>query len=250
MLKKIWLYSFFLIIPLYTIAETKESYLYKKGLSYLIPNLINDSDPSMFENVSFIGMTEQDMWDPKVLKKKKRNTYHFKSFYSNGHTMDVYVSDHIKSKDSAQHEAQKYSLIYGRLHTLLIKETIYLHLQNFDGNLSANPKKHGVNIFLNRAEKHIKNDCLEEILMHEACHAAIDYKHKNLTEWKAAQLQDHIFINKYGFDNPEREDLATTIIAWYAVDKVPNRIPKEMLKEIKDAIPSRLNYFRNKIFIN
>ena len=83
---------------------------------------------------------------------------------------------------------------------------------------------------------------LEETLLHEASHTSLgDY---NLSpEWKAAQQADNTFISVYARDKSEREDVAESYVAYFAIRYRAARISKTDADKIVQAIPNRIAFF-------
>ena len=84
---------------------------------------------------------------------------------------------------------------------------------------------------------------LEEILVHEAAHANYGAAHDMAPAWQAAQADDPTFISLYAHDNPNREDVAETLLMWYAVRYRNDRLDAATIAATEAAIPNRLAYF-------
>ena len=52
-----------------------------------------------------------------------------------------------------------------------------------------------------------------------------------------------MFISTYARDNPQREDIAESVLPWLAVRYRPERISSTLAAIIVQAIPNRLAYF-------
>ena len=55
--------------------------------------------------------------------------------------------------------------------------------------------------------------------------------------------QDQMFISSYARDNRWDEDVAESVVPWFAVRYSSDRVPQEILDKIIEAIPHRLQYF-------
>ena len=84
---------------------------------------------------------------------------------------------------------------------------------------------------------------LEEVLFHEAAHVSLDPEHAGAPGWRAAQQADGGFVSAYARDNPDREDVAESILPYFAVRFRPESLSPEQRRAIDDAIPARLEYF-------
>ena len=84
---------------------------------------------------------------------------------------------------------------------------------------------------------------MEEILVHEAAHSALDIAHKDSPGWRAAQAADGVFISEYARDHPDREDIAESFLPYLAVRYRPERLTDAERAVILTTIPNRLIYF-------
>ena len=64
----------------------------------------------------------------------------------------------------------------------------------------------------------------EEVMFHEAAHTSLDVAHANAPGWREAQRADGGFISTYARDNPDREDIAESILPYFAVRVHTGRI--------------------------
>jgi len=83
---------------------------------------------------------------------------------------------------------------------------------------------------------------LEEVLFHEATHTSFDAEHANSAGWLAAQDADPNFISSYARDNPTREDVAESLLPWFALRHAGGLFPFQ-ITSIQATIPNRLAYF-------
>lgn len=82
------------------------------------------------------------------------------------------------------------------------------------------------------------------VMMHEAGH--VSYQHLLRTaEYRACQADDPKWISMYARDNPQREDIAETIVAWFMVRHRQDYMSQDQIDKIKNGIPSRLTWFDN-----
>ena len=88
-----------------------------------------------------------------------------------------------------------------------------------------------------------RNGFIEEILVHEAAHAALDEEHADASGWRLAQAADLTFVSTYAMEHPDREDIAETFPAWMAIRYLGDRIPTNMTNAIRNSIPYRLPVF-------
>ena len=79
--------------------------------------------------------------------------------------------------------------------------------------------------------------------LHEGGHISLDLAHVNSAGWRAAQEADGVFISDYARDFPEGEDIAESILPYFAVRYRPERLTEADRSAILAAIPNRLVYF-------
>ena len=94
----------------------------------------------------------------------------------------------------------------------------------------------------------IRGRFLEEVFLHEAAHVSLDPAHKDSPGWIAAQEADGVFISDYARAHPDREDIAESILMYFAVRYHPRRLSPEDRWAILTAIPNRLAYFEEQGF--
>ena len=138
----------------------------------------------------------------------------------------------------------------GRLPRVLLSNAKEVEIQSESTNpYSATANATGIfhiNTYL--AEHRLSRGLLEETLIHEGGHVSLDLDHARSPRWRAAQRADGVFINNYARDFPEREDVAESILAYFAVMYRSERISTEDRNTILDAIPNRFAYFDEQRF--
>ena len=78
----------------------------------------------------------------------------------------------------------------------------------------------------------------------------MDGDHAAAPGWLAAQqADDGVFISAYARDFPAREDIAESILPYFAVRKRPEPLSPADRSAILTAIPNRLEYFDRQRFI-
>ena len=101
----------------------------------------------------------------------------------------------------------------------------------------------GVLIHTDQGKGYVADGFMEEVLVHEAAHSALDIAHKDSPGWRAAQAADGVFISDYARDHPAREDIAESFLPYLAVRYRPERLTDAERAAILTAIPNRLIYF-------
>jgi len=91
-------------------------------------------------------------------------------------------------------------------------------------------------------------DTTHAVMLHEACHVYIDQKYSDDQDWLDAQKNDGgKFISTYAKENPQREDLAESFTAYFAIRYRKVRISlnpfSNVFNTVIKTIPNRINFF-------
>lgn len=96
------------------------------------------------------------------------------------------------------------------------------------------------------ADEH--TEFLEEIFVHEAAHASLDWIFDGAVDqsaWNAVAAADGRFVSKYVADFPDREDVAESYGAFLITEAAKaNKALRTKAKRIRVATPNRLSFFR------
>lgn len=68
-------------------------------------------------------------------------------------------------------------------------------------------------------------------------------------KWICAQNDDGKYISDYARGNPEREDVAESVVAWLVVRYRSSRNKQADIEKIKGTIPNRITYFDQNLSI-
>ena len=79
---------------------------------------------------------------------------------------------------------------------------------------------------------------------------SLDARHANAPGWTTAPTADGVFVSTYARDNPGREDVAESILPYWAVRRRSARLGESDRTAILAAIPNRLDYFDRQGFVN
>lgn len=216
--------------------ESKPPY---SGTIFLYPDLIKEDDPNAFQELKFLERTERAMFDRRVNRHQTSPVFLFEATFRDLDSIEVAVNREFETVEEATEQARRYTEAFGRLPAFLRTEIKALHIQ-------AGTKPFGggsrVLIHTGQGERYSKDNILEETLAHEAAHA-LDRKHARNSDWQAAQKKDGNFISTYARDNPQREDIAESVVPFIAVRYRSDRVSEEQLKVIQRIMPARIAYF-------
>ena len=211
------------------------------GTIFIDPDIITESDPSTFQELSFAGQGSRTMYDRRVNGWITVDAYLFNASFDDGLALEVQVNPEFGGEEQAWAEAEKYAIVIGRLPAALREdvETVSIHqgTQPFGGG------NNNLLIHVGQAENYSADGILEETLVHEASHTSLDAAHASSPGWRAAQSADPTFISTYARDNPTREDIAESFLPYLAVRYRSDRIPASLRNTILQTMPNRIAYF-------
>ena len=208
-----------------------------------------DYPPTRFKALTYARQETCKMFDRRIPDFITVNAYLFNAEYSddlnvNGSkevrsNIEVQVNPEFESIKATEY-AEKYAKVIGRLPKALRRyvQTVWIH----KGDKPFGGGNNNLLIHVGQGKEYIKQGILEEILIHEACHTSLDY-YAYYDDWKSAQNKDNNYISTYARDNAEREDIAESFLAYFAVTYRKDRITQETYCTIKKIIPNRINFF-------
>lgn len=232
------------------IFAQSNGYIYLEGtaISDKFKDVIVSTDPTVFSNVSYVTVKKAEMWDRDANDNKgawiKPDSWIFKLNYQDGITSEIRIRQKDFNKAKATQLAKKYGRKMGQLPANLREGVDYINIYKSDALFGGNNYKRSIDITIGRTSMGYENrGIMEEILFHEATHAALDYLYR--TNWKASRDKDSKYVSKYAFDNPNREDISESFLIYAALRYRPNRVANNELKKIKQLIPNRITYYKN-----
>lgn len=208
------------------------------GTIFVSNNILTQDDPSVFGDIDYVGTGTRTMYDRRS-GWVTLQPYLFMASYNDGLAIEFQINPEF-TLEEAHELSSKYALEIGRLpHSLRVDvETSWIH----KGNEAYGGGNKNLLIHTGRTAEYEADGILLETLIHEGTHTSIDEYHKDQQAWKDAQTADNLFISQYAQDNPEREDLAETLLLWYALRYQKDRISQGLQDTIKAAIPNRIKY--------
>lgn len=211
------------------------------GTIFISPNIITDSDPSAFRDLTYMGQDMRTMFDRRVKDWIVVNAYLFQVSFNDGLSTEIQVNPEFGSSLVALAEAQKYAVVIGRLPTILRSnvQTVWIH----QGNEAFGGGNNNLLIYTGRAESFEADGILEETLVHEAAHTSLDPDHEDSPDWLVAQRNDNAFISDYARNFPMREDIAESFLPYWAMRTRPSRLDPVIVRRIQQTIPNRIAYF-------
>jgi hypothetical protein len=208
------------------------------GTAYLSTSIITSADPSALIDVAYVGTGSRLVYDRRVNRFERITVHLFDAQFDDGLDAEIQVNPEFGAAAAAEIQATTYATAVGRLPTSLRADvdsiTIHKGLQPFGGG--------NRNILIHTDQAISYGGYLEEVLFHEATHTSFDADHAFAPGWVAAQQLDANFISTYARDNPTREDVAESLLPWFALRHAGGLFPYQV-DAIQAAMPNRLAYF-------
>ena len=212
-----------------------------EGTVWITPDLLGPSDPTSFRSATYGGRGMREFWDRRAERWVTIDVYLFNVRYA-GRQLEFQVNPEFGSPEAAGSEVDTYAPALGRLPTALLSGAREVEISAVDAIFQGNES--GIlHIYTGEGERLIRNGFLEEAFFHEGGHASLDRVHKNSAGWRTAQEEDGVFISTYARDNPRGEDVAESILPYFAVRYRSERLTDADRSAILAAIPNRLVYF-------
>lgn len=216
-------------------------FLSADGAIFLGPNTIMASDPSTLQMLTFHTLTIRNVPDNRVGNNVDTEVRIFDAIFENGKRIEMMVNTEITSLAEAEAQAHIYAHIIGQFNRFLIDGINEVYIHPGDAFFSALPG--GIIVHTGEAdEEYLPRGVLEEVMAHEAVHAALDVTYLRSSEWQQAQKLDVTFVSEYARDNPETEDLAESYGA-YLVYKNAGRNEASLVSSIENELGARMSFF-------
>jgi hypothetical protein len=210
------------------------------GTVWIDPDVIRPTDPTTYQFLEYAGIAPRLVFDRRDNAFSTKSMHLFDAVYADNLQIEVQVNSSDFTMQTAEQYAASYADMVGRLPTSLRSDvqTMCIH------GGGALPFGGGNNSILVHVDVEPTTvPFLEEILFHEAAHTSYDAEHHAAAGWLAAQQADPAFISTYARDNPTREDVAESLLMWYALRHRSDRIDASVIGATEEAMPNRLSYF-------
>ena len=160
-----------------------------------------------------------------------------------GRDIEFQVNPEFGSETAARSEVDVFAPALGRLPAVLLSRAEKVHVNAGDGLFGGNWDDRSFLIHTGYGRGLLRDGFLEEVLFHEGAHVSVDGVHASAPGWRAAQQADGGFVSDYARDHPDREDVAESVLPYFAVRFVPSRLSRQQREAIEAAIPNRVRYF-------
>jgi len=226
---------------------------------FISPNVLTAADPTSLIGIQYTGRGERVIYDRRFDAWVTVNAYLFQVSYEQaarrpepGRTagqLEFQVNPEFGSPEAAQVEVEAFAPALGRLPLVVIARLADIHVNAGDESFGAGVSglAHSITIHTGYGHRMSGEGFLEEVLFHAGAHS-LDEQHADSAGWRAAQEADGAFISAYARDNPDRGDLAESLLAYFAARIVPGRFSEADRAAIEATIPHRLAYFDDQSF--
>ena len=149
--------------------------------------------------------------------------------------IEFQVNPEFGSAEAARAEVDVYAPVLGRLPAVMLSRATSVQVnagqELFGGNADGSFLIH-----TGQGAEYLRDGFLEEVLFHEAAHVSLDVDHTDSPDWRAAQAADGEFISTYAREFPDREDVAESVLPYFAVR---SGCPREHRRSVRAARQQR-----------
>ncbi len=213
-----------------------------QGTVFITPNLLGPTDPTSLQSVTYIGRGERRVFDRRPDKWITIDAYLFDVRYEDAE-LEFQVNPEFGSREAARTEVDTYAAALGRLPAVFLSRVQKVQINAGYKLFGGNWGDRSFLIHTDQGKEYIRNGYLEEVLIHEGAHVSLDGAHASSAGWRAAQTKDGVFISAYARDYPDREDIAESILPYFALRYQSERLTAAERAVILRTIPNRLAYF-------
>ncbi len=214
------------------------------GTVWVTPEILGPDDPSSFGSVTHTGRGFREIFDRRANAWITVNAYLFDVQFGE-RTVEWQFNPEFGSAEAAETEIEVFGPAMGRLPAALLANLQEVEVNAGQGAFGGNSYNGSILIHTEDpgTRRAVDDGFLEEVFMHEGAHASLDPDHSDSPGWRTAQQADGVSISDYAQDFPDREDVAETILPYFAVRYRPERLTAQLLWLMTRTTPNRLAYF-------
>ena len=236
--------------PVKTISLSK-NFIFKGGSEWKDGDIINKKDPSNFINLSFLEKKNVMGYDVRTLTNKYTKdgwgrssftVFVFNATFENSKDILINVNDEFKTDKKAKKQAIKWAKIYGQMPNFLKKNVKEITIHKGKAGWAGGQ---GTIVIHTDYLTNENKKYAEELMFHELTHASLDWwwgGSVNEKKWLNAVNTDKYYISEYAWELPGNEDLAETVLWWYASRCKVDRISKKNNEKINKFLTNRFKY--------
>ena len=214
------------------------------GTVWVTPEILGPDDPSSFGTVTYTGRGMREIFDQRANAWITVNAYLFDVRFG-ARTVEWQFNPEFGSAEAAEAEIEVFGPAMGRLPAALLANLQEVEVNAGQGAFGGNSYNGSILIHTEDpgTRRAVTDGFLEEVFMHEGAHASLDPDHSDSPGWRAAQQADGVAISDYAQDFPDREDVAETILPYFAVRYRPEQLSASVRWLMTMTTPNRLAYF-------
>ena len=236
--------------PVKTISISK-NFIFKGATEWKDGDIINKKDPSNFINLSFLEKKNVMGYDVRTLTNKYTKdgwgrssftVFVFNATFENSKDILINVNDEFKTDKKAKKQAIKWAKIYGQMPNFLKKNVKEITIHKGKAGWAGGQ---GTIVIHTDYLTNENKKYAEELMFHELTHASLDWwwgGSVNEEKWKNAVSTDKYYISEYAWELPGNEDLAETVLWWYASRCKVDRISKKNNEKVNKFLTNRFKY--------
>lgn len=217
------------------------------GTPWITPDIITTSDPTSLGTVTYAGRGIRLVFDRRLARWINVNAFLFDALFG-AREVEFHLNPEFADTVASRMEVDRFGPAIGRLPAALLSNLRQVQINAGEGAFGGSSHTGGLLIHTegDATDLMLRRGFLEEVLLHEAAHMSLDMLYADSADWLAAQAADGVYISDYARDFPQREDVAESILMYFAVRYVPDRVTPELRWLIVTTIPNRIAFFDGK----
>lgn len=227
----------------FSVTGSKEPF---SSTVYPEPDILTEDSATTYQQATYQGQVQRLVYDGRSDNFSTIDAYVYSIAFTDGNMLEAIVNAEFANEASANAEAERFGRSIGQLPAVLRSEVEHIWIHK--GRVLWGSVNKALYVHTDMTSDYQSAQILEETLLHESVHIALDEDHENTPQWKAAQISDDNYISTYAKDNAETEDLAESFLMWMASRYMTTSLSTDNLERIVEAIPARLVYLNQQNF--
>jgi len=212
------------------------------GTMYMDPDLAKPGDPTTLTGVSYSGEGSTYSYNSNSGDYFNFNSYDFTLRFDDGDTLKIGVDRNVGSQGRARQAADLVADPIGQLPAILRREIGYVAIWDGTGRASATASLNMITTYNDSNRSSASNGYLEELFIHEVAHVSVDGWYYPNDDFRAAARRDNDYVSNYAESNPNREDIAETLVTYVATRYRSDRVDQGILNRVTAAGRNRFEF--------
>lgn len=237
----------FLLLTTLSLLAQGNPFLYQNGTGWVSDfyDVIVPGDPSAFQTIQQGSDRSVLMWDRDANNNAgawiNPLSYVYALTYDDSIESEIRIRKVDFNQTEADELAQTYAQLMGQLPAFLRAGVDSINILASDALFGGNSFLHSIEITIGAtSELYQQTGNLEEIILHEGTHAALDHLYTENSDWSAAQSLDSHYVSQYAADYPTREDIAETVVPYLGLRYHNSRIDASNQQSLNSGISHRM----------